>query len=75
MFKDEVDSRQLTQWLYRLKTEAASSDTQFILLKPALTQLRFSLKRNFGLFKENYHLLNSKNEQPSVVIFLVLHHS
>lgn len=52
MFKDEVDSRQLTQWLYRLKTEATASDTQFILLKPTLTQLGFSLKRNFGLFKE-----------------------
>lgn len=52
MFKDEIDSRQLTQWLYRLKTEAAASDTQFILLKPTLTQLIFSLKRIFGLFKE-----------------------
>lgn len=52
MFKDEIDSRQLTEWLYRLKTEAAASDTQFILLKLTLTHLRFSLKRKFGVFKE-----------------------
>lgn len=26
-----------TEWLYILKTEAADSDTQFILLKPTLT--------------------------------------
>lgn len=62
MFKDEIDSRQLTEWFHRLKPEAVASDTRFILLKPTLTQLRFSLKRKFDLFKgKKNQLLNKRN--------------